>query len=397
MKSSLPRSFRPMLDVLELRACASVSPAFTVSKGHDSAPAVAVAGNGVSVIAWSEASGGHTSQIRAQLYAGDGHKLGGVIKVTAAPHDRAVAPAVAMDARGNFAVVWQADEISGIEARLFWASGKPRTASFRVAQGYTYMDPAGLGGQVFYLKPSVVMTPDGRFAVGLFDGDSWWDIGRSYTAAGKPSSGLVTNRYGGFQFERAESALTAVSGVALTPGAGFDLLFAPPPRNQGLGVQQYTKAGQAVSAVIVPGPMAPDESYANPLLAGDERGNGVVVYQLLQTPQVSDSTSGTVLGTFSVAFGPHGITGAPAELLSGAASDLTLTGLALDPRSHQYVVAGVNAQGHCELLEVAASGAVQATVDLGVGQSPAIGLAKRGVCLVAFTTSTGIQAVRIAT
>jgi hypothetical protein len=125
-------------------------------------PSVAVSDDGSFVVVWECANMPEEGKkaVCGQLYDGSGEKLSTEFIInTEASVCRY--PDVAMDANGNFAVVWMRDKSSNsIMARLFNADGSARTDSFEVsAVGFSSIT-----------RPSIAMDAAGHFVV-AWDGD----------------------------------------------------------------------------------------------------------------------------------------------------------------------------------------------------------------------------------
>jgi len=123
--------------------------------------AVATSLSGRSVAAWSAFSG-LEMRIVAQLFDAGGRKHGGPLVVSLplsggvrGPRD----PGVAMDAAGNFIVVWDADRVdgagTGVLGRLFDSGGVPQGPPFQI-------NLTGPGSQG---HPAVAFGRDDRFLV----------------------------------------------------------------------------------------------------------------------------------------------------------------------------------------------------------------------------------------
>jgi hypothetical protein len=118
-----------------------LGPAFRVDTGgFPVQAAVAASLSGRSVVAWSAFSG-QEMQIVAQLFDAGGRKHGGPVAVSASallsdsvrgPRD----PDIALDAAGNFIVVWAADQADGagtdVLGRLFDSDGIPQGPPFQI-------------------------------------------------------------------------------------------------------------------------------------------------------------------------------------------------------------------------------------------------------------------------
>lgn len=123
-----------------------------------SAATVATDAAGRSLVVWSAApTGDGPAGLFARRFDALGAPLGPVLRVSQwEGHD--VAPSVAMDPRGNFAVTWQRSwdgDGTGVYARVFNAAGAPLGEEIPV-------NSSREGNQE---APSVALTGDGRFAV----------------------------------------------------------------------------------------------------------------------------------------------------------------------------------------------------------------------------------------
>ena len=141
-----------------------LGPSFQVETGgFPVQAAVAASLNGRSVVAWS-AYTGQEMQILAQLFDAGGRQHGGPIPVSLpallsdslrGPRD----PDVALDAAGNFIVVWDTDHIdgagTGVLGRLFDPDGAPQGPPFQI----NLTRPGSQG------HPAVAFGRDDRFLV----------------------------------------------------------------------------------------------------------------------------------------------------------------------------------------------------------------------------------------
>ncbi|MCZ7583136.1 MAG: hypothetical protein M5R36_07250 [Deltaproteobacteria bacterium] len=148
--------------------------------GAQSDPAVAAEAGDV-VVVWSSAGqDGDGSGVYARRYNGVDIPLGGEFLVHESADGSQTQPAVDQDADGNFVVAWK-ESLGGvvsIRARAFNADGTPAGASFAVAGG------AGLAVD----SPSVAVDADGDFVV-VWTQSSGGPSGvyaQRYDAAGAP-------------------------------------------------------------------------------------------------------------------------------------------------------------------------------------------------------------------
>ncbi len=147
-------------EVLEDRVVPSLTGIQTlVNSTHHGIQHQAVAAssaNGSSVVVWTEVKAGPDRDVKAQRFNAAGHKVGGEILVAGGrnpQHD----PAVAMDARGNFTIVWTHDYSpadSDIHAASFRADGKRAGKEITVAESPKRE-----------FDPSIGMSASGDFVV----------------------------------------------------------------------------------------------------------------------------------------------------------------------------------------------------------------------------------------
>jgi hypothetical protein len=146
-------------------------------------PAVAMDARGNFVVVWrSPNQDGDSDGIFGQRYDAAGTAQGVEFRVNTYTTSLQISPAVAMDAGGNFVVVWtsftQDGSADGIFGQRYDAAGVPRGSEFRV-NTYTTNDQFGA---------AVAMDRDGRFVVVwssfLQDGDSNGIFGQRYDTAG---------------------------------------------------------------------------------------------------------------------------------------------------------------------------------------------------------------------
>jgi len=167
-------SRRPQLESLEDRLVPTIGSAFTVSFSgrFDKEPAVASSANGMSIVVWSQESSSTSNSfdIVAQLFDTTQTQIGNDIVVSGAADDE-FKPDVAMDAHGNFAIVWTRNfGTSGdtdVEYALYDNTGS-LIASKAVADSISTED-----------SPQVAMSGAGAFVV-------------AYTFAG---SDIVASRF----------------------------------------------------------------------------------------------------------------------------------------------------------------------------------------------------------
>ncbi len=190
-------------------------------------PAVAVALDGVFVVAW-ESHGSYGSDtdgysIQARRYAADGTPLGGQFQVNFhTPADQFL-PALAAGADGAFVVVWKSEGSSGsdtdgesVQGQRYASDGTPLGGQFQV-NSYTTSSQAA---------PFVGMASDtGAFVVAWeSDGSYGSDTDRSsiqgqrYAADGTPLGGE-------FQINSYTTLSQTLPSVAVVPGGDFVVVW----------------------------------------------------------------------------------------------------------------------------------------------------------------------------
>jgi hypothetical protein len=163
------------------------------TSGTQHAPALAMDAQGNFVVVWeSSGSGGSDNagySIQARRFAASGSALGAQFQVNSYTTSQQRAPAVAMDGGGNFVVVWESigatldSSYSSIQAQRYAANGLPQGAQFQV-NSYT------TGSQ---WRPTVAVRPSGDFVVAWMsagssssDTDGYSIQARRFAADGSP-------------------------------------------------------------------------------------------------------------------------------------------------------------------------------------------------------------------
>ena len=165
----------------------------TYTTGHQTSPSVAMDSDGDFVVVWeSYGQDGSSSGIYGQRYNAAGVAQGSEFPVNTYTTSRQDDPSVAMDADGDFVVVWQSSgqDGGGIYGQRYNAAGVAQGSEFPV-NTYT------TGSQS---SPSVAMDADGDFVVVWEsygqDGDGYGIYGQRYNAAGlKQGAEFPVNTY----------------------------------------------------------------------------------------------------------------------------------------------------------------------------------------------------------
>jgi len=147
---------------------------YTIGDQHR--PKLAADNQGNIVVVWDGTSYGTDTDrsVQGQRYDSSGAPLGGQFQVNSYTTDGQWAPAVAVDAQGNFVVVWQHNEYyfyTSIHGQLFDASGTLLGSQFQVSSYTTEYDE----------NPSVASDAEGNFIVVW---DSWDFYGTDTSSRG---------------------------------------------------------------------------------------------------------------------------------------------------------------------------------------------------------------------
>jgi hypothetical protein len=152
--------------------------------GSQAAPAVAIDASGDFVVAWSGVGGGDIDGVFARRFSSAGVAQGGQFRVNTYTTSFQAAPAVAMDAGGDFVIAYnsmgQDGSAYGVYARRYAASGAAQGGAFRVNTFTTGTQSA----------PSASMDADGDFLIAwqsfAQDGSNQGVFAQHYSAAGAP-------------------------------------------------------------------------------------------------------------------------------------------------------------------------------------------------------------------
>jgi len=264
----------------------------TYTTSHQRFPAVAMDADGDFVVVWqSNGSGGTDTvfySIQGQRFNAAGTAQGSQFQVNTYTTDNQFFPRVALDADGDFAVVWHSYGSGGtdtsstsVQGQRFNAAGTAQGSQFQVN---TYTTTA----QAF---PAVAMDADGDFVVawesygsGGTDTDSFSIQGQRYTATGTPV---------GSQFQVNTYTTTAQRRLAVAMDADGDFVVAW--RSEGSGgsdTDLYSIQGQHYDAAGTPvGSQFQINTYTTgnqlfPSVAMDADGDFAVVWE-------SDGSGGT--------------------------------------------------------------------------------------------------------
>jgi large repetitive protein len=300
VKKKRSRTVPLMLESLEDRAVPSVTPAggeFLVNSFTNSfqfAPAVAVDADGDFVVAWDSLyQDGSSDGIYAQRYDASGVAQGGEFQVNSYTSSFQAAPSVAIDADGDFVVAWQSNgqdgSSDGIYAQRYDAAG--------VAQGGEFQVNSFTSNR--QRSPSVAMDADGDFVVAWQsdgqDGSSFGIYAQRYDASGTPEGGE-------FRVNSFTNSSQNSPSVAMDVNGDFVVAwqsFGQDGSSYGVYAQRYDASGTPEGGEFRVNSFT-SSGQASPSVAMDVNGDFVVAWQ-------SDGQDGSLDGIYAQRYDASGI------------------------------------------------------------------------------------------
>jgi hypothetical protein len=266
-------------------------PSFTASPVNASARAAGdqyesavAARGGRNVVVWTDyqaATG--KADIKARVYAPDAVPTTRWIGVTSTPALESD-PAVAMDADGDFVVVW--NEEGSIKGARYSGAGPKLGNTFTIAAAQTLTIPVSPFGDTvdiryFFAEPSVAMDAAGNCVVTARD--SFFQVSavmyaadgsftRSFSVGIGQTPAVARNADGRFAI-----AYDSVFPEIPLPYRG-EVLIEGIDREDRIELQTFSIDGTRLGTYAVTQP-APDEDVDRPTVAIDDRGNCVVAYE----------------------------------------------------------------------------------------------------------------------
>jgi len=242
----------------------------TYTIGLQGASAVAMDADGDFVVTWlSNGQDGSNFGIYAQRYNAAGAPQGSEFRVNTFTTGNQQNPAVAMDAAGNFVVTWQSNgqdgDFDGIYAQRYNAAGIAQGGEFQVNTYTTNFQSA----------PAVAMDADGDFVVSWSsvaqDGDGYGVYAQRYNAAGVAQGGE-------FSVNTFTTGPQAAADVAMDADGDFVVTWESRGQDgssSGIYAQRYSAAGVAQGGEFLVNTVT--TSYqVKPTIAMDADGDFVV-------------------------------------------------------------------------------------------------------------------------
>ncbi|MGQ0622636.1 MAG: hypothetical protein ACT4QA_22470 [Panacagrimonas sp.] len=267
----------------------------SVTDGIQSAPAVAIDAAGDFVIVWeSDGQDGNGFGIFAQRYDAAASAVGGEFRANTHTTSQQRVPVVAADADGDVVIVWrsfaQDGDGFGIFAQRYDAAGNPAGTEFRV-NSHTQLD------QNF---PTVTADADGDVVIawqsGAQDGDGYGIFAQRYDAAGNPA---------GTEFRANTYTTSNQRDAAIAADANGNFLMAwrsdgqDGGNDRGVFAQRFDAAGNRVGNEFRANARREDVRDS-PAVAVDADGDFVVLWEsFIQDGSVFDTYARRFDGTGS--------------------------------------------------------------------------------------------------
>lgn len=243
----------------------------TTTVSEQKNPVVAMDSSGNFVVAWTHLVGANLD-IFAQRYNAAGQAQGEEFRVNFTQDGTQDDPAIALDAQGNFVVVWQSEEQDGsnegIYAQRYDASGTPQGDEFLVN---TTTDNS-------QTSPAVAMDSQGNFVVSWSsqnqDGDDKGIYAQRYNAAGQAQGDE-------FRVNTYTSSYQDGSKIAMQANGNFVISWLSSGQdgsNNGIYAQRYAANGNTIAKEFRVNTYTTGHQ-TNPVLALNSQGQLVVSWE----------------------------------------------------------------------------------------------------------------------
>ncbi len=242
------------------------------------------------VVVWaSQNQDGSGWGVYAQRYSAAGAKVGGEFRVNTTTAGDQTNPSVAMDSAGDFVVTWQSQNQDGsgwgVYARQYGAAGLPLTGEFQV-NTYTNSDQ---------MNPVVAMNGIGGFAIAWQsqnqDGSGWGVYAQRYNADGTKAGGEFQVNTTSAGNEQTPAAALDDSGDLLITWVNYS------GSTWAIYGQQYTPAGVPLGGQFTVN-TTQNHTVTNPSIVMNDRGNAVSVW----TGGNATDAAGVLMQQFTISF-----------------------------------------------------------------------------------------------
>jgi len=236
-------------------------------------PVIALDKKGNFVVAWSaNLTSNAPEDIYAQRFNKNGDKLGNVILVNTYIGEHQKEPAIAMDEKGNFVIVWQSykqdGSMYGVFAQRFNKKGKPLGKEFQVNKTTQYDQE----------YPAIAMDKKGNFVIvwGSYMQDGSWHgvAGQRFNSKGKKiGSEFQVNTYTENYQDRPAIAMDIRGNFVVAWNSWYQdgsLI--------GVFAQRFNKRGKAVGPEFQVNTYT-ESSQKYPTIAIDKKGNFNITWE----------------------------------------------------------------------------------------------------------------------
>jgi hypothetical protein len=295
----LPRPFRPRFELLEDRRLLSVAPpgseflVNTYTTGSQLKPDVASDPAGNFVVVWASSQEGDQSGIYAQRFSVTGATQGDEFQVNTYTTDEQDTAAVAMDAAGDFVVVWESDgqdgDGFGLYAQRYDAAGVPQGAEFQVNSHTT-------GHQAV---AAVAMDAAGNFVV-AWQSDGQDGSGLGVYAQRYDATGVAQGAE--FQVNTYTTGGQSSPAVAMDAAGNFVITWTSGGQDgdgSGIYAQRYDAGGATQGGEFRVNSFTTADQYNN-AVAMDDWGNFAVAWE-------SNAQDGSGSGVYAQRYDSSGV------------------------------------------------------------------------------------------
>jgi len=248
----------------------------TYTTSHQSAPAVAMDASGNFVITWhSYQQDGSGYGVYAQRYDRRGNRLGSEFQVNTYTADHQAAPAAAIDASGNFVITWHSHKQVGcrydIYAQRYDRTGNPLGSEFQVNTFTIRMQ----------YRPAVAMAASGNFVI-TWDsqrhvGSDYCVYAQRYDRRGSPlGSEFQVNTYTADRQVAPAAAMAASGNFVITWES-----YQQDGSDYGVYAQRYDRRGNRLGSEFQVNTFTTRNQSA-PAAAMDASGNFVITWHSCQ-------------------------------------------------------------------------------------------------------------------
>ncbi len=269
----------------------------TLTTDAQSLPSVAMDASGDFIVVWQSFSqDGFSTAVIGQRYAASGPPIGGEFQVNTYTTDSQQFARIGMDASGDFVVAWQSfgqdGDLSGVFGQRFDSTAAPALGEFQVSTHTTD----------FQTFPDVAMDPSGDFVVVWHsqgqDGSSYGVFGQRFDSAGAPQGGE-------FQVNTYTNSAQYFPGVAMDGTGNFVVVWHSFQDGSSSGIfgQRFDGGGMPQGDEFRVNTFTPS-AQQHPDAAMDAAGAFVVVWQ----GGIADGSSTGIFGQrFDTGGMPQGV------------------------------------------------------------------------------------------